>query len=304
MLKLTAIILTFNEERHIARAINSLHGIADKVLVVDSESTDRTRQIAEDLGATILCHPFVTQAKQFNWALSQLPSDTDWVFRLDADEIVSPSLREQIVQLLSAPHHDFKGFTVNRRMTFLGRIIRHGGVFPVKVLRIFRYGYGTCEDRWMDEHIVVSGNVHNLTGEILDDNLNSLSWWTQKHNTYSSREVVDLVHSKFGLKSEEKLSLGRGQAGIKRWLKEKIYLNFPIGFRAAIYFFYRYLFRLGFLDGFEGLAFHFLQGFWYRFLVDAKMTEVCKKIETCRCSPSDAIEDILGIDVSERGASN
>ena len=296
---LTVVILTKNEERHIARALASVSNIATRCVVVDSGSTDKTVALGKAAGADILTHPFVTQAQQFNWALDQLPGDTEWVLRLDADEIVTPDLAVQIRATLPELGPEVEGVYVSRRMHFLGRPIRWGGVFPIRVLRLFRHGAGRCEDRWMDEHILVNGATTNLSGEIIDDNLNSLTWWTEKHNAYASREVVDLLNLEHGFMDHETVAdLRRGQqAGVKRWVKENVYAQLPGGFRAFAYFFYRYVIRLGFLDGKEGTAFHVLQGFWYRYLVDMKLHEVTSHMRRTGVDVETAIRDVLGIDV-------
>lgn len=296
---LAVVILTRDEERHVARAIGSVKDLADRILVVDSGSADRTTEIAESLGAQVRVNPWRNYATQFNWALSQLEADTEWVLRLDADETVTPDLRDQIARFLPIASVDVEGINVGRRMTFLGRSMRHGGLFPIRVLRLFRLGKGRCEDRWMDEHIKVSGTVAELPGEILDDNLNSLTWWTAKHNSYASREVVDILNLEFGFMPHDTVAdlRGAGQAGVKRWIKEKVYTRLPGGLRAFGYFLYRYIIRLGFLDGREGLAFHVLQGFWYRFLVDVKVEEVRSYMRIYRVSAPVAIRDVLAIDV-------
>ncbi|KAF0284756.1 glycosyltransferase family 2 protein [Spiribacter roseus] len=296
---LTVVILTKNEECHIARALASVSDIATRCVVVDSGSTDRTRDLAEEQGAEVLQRPWVNYATQFNWAIDQLSEDTDWVLRLDADEVVTPELAAQIQTLLPALNADTEGVYVSRRMHFLGRAIRWGGVFPIRVLRLFRHGAGRCEDRWMDEHILVEGTTTSLAGEIIDDNLNSLTWWTEKHNAYASREVVDLLNLEHGFMVHETVADLRGgqQAGVKRWLKEKVYARLPGGFRAFAYFFYRYVLRLGFLDGREGTAFHVLQGFWYRYLVDMKFHEVETHMQRTDCDVETAIQEVLGIDV-------
>jgi glycosyltransferase involved in cell wall biosynthesis len=299
-LSLTVVILTKNEEHHITRALASVSGIADRCVVVDSGSEDRTVELAEEAGAVILMHPFVTQARQFNWALDQLPDETEWVLRLDADEVVTPELANQIRDTLPSLGFKTQGVYLARRMHFLGRRIRWGGVFPIRVMRLFRHGAGRCEDRWMDEHILVDGATADLSGEIIDDNLNSLTWWTEKHNSYASREVVDLLNLEYGFMSHETVADLRGgqQAGVKRWLKEKVYARLPGGFRAFSYFFYRYVVRLGVLDGKEGTAFHVLQGFWYRYLVDAKLHEVRLYMRRNDVDAVRAIRDVLGVDAA------
>lgn len=285
--------------RHIGRALASVAGIADRVVVVDCGSTDRTVEIAQEVGTEVLVHPFVTQSQQFNWALDQLPDDTEWVFRLDADEVVTDSLAAEIQSKLSRLHSDVSGIQISRSMTFLGRPIRWGGLFPIRVIRIFRYGKGRCENRWMDEHILVEGETVGFQGEIVDDNLNSLTWWTEKHNAYASREAVDLLNLEYGFMAQETVASLRSnqQAGAKRWLKENVYSRLPRGIRAAAYFVYRYIFRLGFLDGKEGTAFHVLQGFWYRYLVDMKLHEVKRYMITNNVDVVTAIRDVLYISV-------
>lgn len=297
---LTVVILTCDEERHIKRAIKSVSGIADRIFVVDSGSTDRTVQIASELGAEVRFNAWHNHATQFNWALDELPPDTDWVLRLDADEIMTDELRHQIIESLPRLGTVIEGVVVGRRMAFLGRSIRYGGVFPVRVLRLFRHGKGRCEQRWMDEHIKVTGPTTQLLGEIIDNNLNNLTWWTAKHNSYASREVVDVLNLKYRFAEYETVASPRGgQTGFKRWFKERIYAWLPIGFRALAYFLYRYVVRLGFLDGVEGLAFHVLQGFWYRFLVDAKLYEVCRHMRRTGADAPAAIKEILGIDLKD-----
>ena len=294
----TVIILTRDEARHIARAIESVRDVASQIWVVDSGSTDRTVEIAEALGARVLTHPWRNYATQFNWALDQLPPGTGWVMRLDADEVVTPALQAEIAAHLPGFGAGIVGVNIGRRMTFMGRPMRHGGLFPIRVLRLFRHGAGRCEDRWMDEHIKVQGQTADFHGDIIDDNLNSLTWWTAKHNAYASREVVDLLNLEHGFMPHDTVAaLGAGQAGAKRWLKERVYARLPGGLRAFAYFFYRYVLRLGFLDGRGGLAFHALQGFWYRFLVDAKVAEVKRCMQGHNVGVVEAIERVLGIRV-------
>lgn len=298
-MNITAVILTHNEDLHIARCIASVKKVTGHIVVVDSYSSDSTIERARELGAEILIHPFINQASQFNWALEQLPADTQWVLRLDADEVLTPELAAEIKNKLPAAGADVSGFYCGRRMTFQGKLIRYGGVFPVRVLRLFRYGYGQCENRWMDEHIKVSGKTLDLAGDIIDDNLHSLTWWTDKHNKYASREAIDLLNLEYGFMPHDSVANLRDlkQTGVKRWLKEKLYARLPGGFRAFVYFFYRYFLRFGFLDGQAGTAFHFLQGFWYRYLVDAKVAEVKRAMRDKNLDVKQAIKLVLAIDV-------
>lgn len=300
-MNVVAVILTFNEEKHLARCIASLKGIATQVMVVDCGSTDATLEIARTHGARIVEHAFVNHATQFNWALTQLGTDTDWVLRIDADEVLTPRLRSEIDTRLPTLGAEIDGVYCTRRMVFQGRPMRFGGVFPVRVLRVLRYGRGRCENRWMDEHLKVAGRTIDFAGEIVDDNLNSLTWWTDKHNKYASREAVDLLNLEYGFMPRDSVASLRGgtQAGIKRWIKESVYARLPGGLRAFAYFFYRYVLRLGFLDGAAGSSFHLLQGFWYRYLVDAKVAEVRRYMNARGVSVEQAIREVLDVEIGK-----
>lgn len=305
-MSLTVLILTRDEEIHIARALSSVESIADRCVIVDSGSNDRTVELARAAGAIVLENPWVNYATQLNWGLANLPEDTEWVMRLDADEYVTDALAEEIGAKLSTLEPSIDGVYVSRRMHFLGQPIRWGGVFPVRVLRLFRYRRGHCEQRWMDEHILVSGPTVDFEGYIIDDNRNSLTWWTTKHNSYASREAIDLLNLEYNFINQETIAdLSNGkQAGVKRWIKEVVYARLPVGTRAFSYFLYRYIFRLGFLDGREGRAFHVLQGFWYRFLVDAKLLELKREIHSCGSTPEQAIEKVLGFTIESNSSAD
>jgi len=274
--RLVGVVLTFNEEQHLDRCLESLARVCSQLIVVDCFSTDRTVAIATAHGAKVLQHPWTNHATQFNWALDQIQPETDWVLRFDADEYLTQELIDEIRARLPQLEPEINGVFLRRRMTFQGRLIRHGGVFPVSIMRLFRPGMGRCENRWMDEHVVVEGATTAFQHEFIDDNLNSLTWWTTKHNRYASLEAMDMlnsIHHFMPHNSSARLS-GGGRSGLKRWLKERVYWQMPGGMRAMMYFAYRYVLRLGFLDGPEGTAFHLLQGLWYRYLVDAKVREV------------------------------
>lgn len=300
-MKLVAVILTFNEEHHLARCIDSLSDVVSSVVIADCFSTDRTLDIARLYGAKVIQREWVNYATQFNWALSQLDVDTDWVLRIDADEVLTHELIAEMQSILPSIGSEVDGVYCSRRMTFQGRLIRHGGIFPIRVLRLFRHGRGQCENRWMDEHIKVAGRTLDFKGDLIDDNLNSLTWWTEKHNKYACREAVDLLNLVYKFMPYDSVASIRSgkQVGVKRWVKEAVYARLPGGFRAFVYFFYRYVIRLGFLDGQAGMAFHFLQGFWYRYLVDAKVAEVKRYMRDHRSNVLVAMEQVLGVKVNK-----
>lgn len=299
-MRISVVILTFNEALHIERCIRSVQAIAADILVVDSGSTDGTREIATRLGARVLQHSWVNHATQLNWALEQGEIRTEWVMRLDADEIVDATVSDSLRKTLRTAEENVSGFEVRRYVVFQGKVIRHGGgVSPGVVLRIWRNGYAVCESRWMDEHMLLKRGVsRRLPGSILDHNLNSLTWWIQKHNAYASCEAVDLLNLRYSFLPQSSEENGMQiTARTKRVLKEEFYARLPVGVRALLYFFYRVVLRLGFLDGPKGVAFHFMQGLWYRVLVDLKVTEVIRYMQENKCDVEVAIHHTLGINL-------
>lgn len=300
-LDLTVIILTYNEERHIERCILSIRQIAKQIAVIDCYSTDRTKEIALSLGAQVYENRWINHAIQFNWALDNVPITTSWILRLDADEVVTDELARELTECLSTIAEDVSGIFVKRRMVFMDRWIRHGDMYPVYMIRLFRTGMGRCEMRWMDEHIKISsGKIITFDHDIIDNNLNNLTWWSAKHNGYATREAVDLLAIRFSLTrigDEITPNLFGSQAQRKRWLKIR-YAALPLFVRPFVYFIYRYVLKLGFLDGKEGLIYHFLQGFWYRFLVDAKLFEIQKKCGSDKDKIAILLKTEYGIDIS------
>lgn len=278
MPKLSVVILTYNEELHIARAIRSLRqcpAVTD-IYVVDSHSTDNTRSIAELEGAQVFEHDFVNQAKQLQWALDSLPIATEWTMRLDADELIGADLAYELATAVATAADNVGGFTLNRRHIFLGKWIKHGGRFPMRLLRVWRTGNGRVEDRWMDEHIVIKdGATLDLKGKFEDRNLQDLHFFTEKHNSYATREALAVLMSRYGQKAyQDDLYSLSPQAKLKRFVKERVYNRLPYQVTAFSYFSFRYFLQLGVLDGPQGLVYHFLQACWYRFLVGAKLAEL------------------------------
>ncbi|NDA63164.1 MAG: glycosyltransferase family 2 protein [Chitinophagia bacterium] len=274
---ITVVILAFNESIHLRRAIDSAKGLTDDIVVVDSLSTDDTVQIARQCGAKVLERAWENNhSVQFNWAIDQLEQDphwqAQWIFRLDADEIITASLCQEIERTLASAEKNIVGYDCQRSIVFMGHLLRYGGMSRNRVLRLYRRGHGYSESRWMDEHIVIDGPCGHLSGAVIDNNLNNLTWWTAKHNTYASRAAIDYLIRKYGSKGREAHSLT--QFPQNNNLKDRLYRLLPLGLRGLIFFIYRYIFLLGFLDGKVGAYFYFLQTWWYRTLVDAKITEV------------------------------
>lgn len=294
--KLAIIILTYNEEIHLDRCIKSIAALDGDIYVVDSFSTDKTLDIAKNNNARILQNRWINYSTQFNWALDQL-KDYDWVMRIDADEFVTKELEISIRYAVSNYPIDYSGYIIERYMTFQRKTIKYGGIFPINVVRIFDPKVSFCEYRWMDEHIIVDGNLKKLSGAMVDDNLNGIDWWIAKHNSYANREALDLLNIKFNFLSNPNTDNQlTKQARIKRYIKKKIYSRLPLSIRSFFYFFIRYILRMGFLDGFKGFTFHFMQGFWYRLLVDIKVKEVIELIDE-GISFKKSVKEKLGIDI-------
>ena len=280
---LAVVILTKNEEHHIARCIGSIRSLAREIIVVDSFSTDKTVEIAKSLGAHVKEHAFKNYADQFSWALDHGGLTATWVMRMDADEAVDPELAQSIGQALTHAPDDVSGYEVPLLEHFFGRPILHGGRAGMPLLRIWRHGVGKIEQRWMDEHIVLSrGKTMQLKGYLLHRNDKPLTEWIAKHNSYSNREAVDVLNAKYNFFGGVEDSRRRKKTGLQR----KLYYAVGGGVAPLLYFLYRYVVRGGFLDGQEGYFYHFFQGYWYRTLVAAKIAELERQLEGCVDNPA------------------
>lgn len=277
-MKLTVIVLTHNEQIHIERCLRSVQPIANHIFVVDSFSTDNTVAIARSLGAEVIQRKWKNYADQFQWAIEQCASESEWFMRMDADEYLEPETQEELQGLLTEIPDETDGIYIRRKVLFEGQWIRHGGFYPHILLRLWRANKGRIEQRWMDEHIVLPSEAKTvlLKGHLVDDNLKGITFWINKHNSYASREAVDLLNNKYFLfeKDESLKSMDDPQAKVKRVLKDRVYSRLPAGLRAFLYFIYRYFILFGFLDGKKGFLWHFMQGFWYRLLADIKTMEI------------------------------
>lgn len=278
MLDLSVIILTYNEELHIRRCLENVAPIAKAVYIIDSFSTDKTLEIAKEFANVhILQNKWENNhAKQFNWGVIHAGITTQWVLRLDADEYLMPELVHEMQEKLPMLPDDVTGVIFNRRHIFMGKWMRRG-IYPVKLLRVFRYGKGMCEQRLMDEHIqLTEGHAVEFEHDFCDHNLNNLSWFCHKHVNYAIREAVDLLDIELDLTGAAGTDSGKNispQALGKRMKKHK-YAKQALFWRSFVYFCYRYFLKGACLDGKVGFIWTFLQGWWYRTLVDAKIFEI------------------------------
>jgi len=264
---ITLIILTYNEELHLQRCLESVKNLAERIIIVDSFSTDKTCEIAQQFGAEVIQRKFVNQAEQFQWALENTNISTEWVFRLDADEYILPELYQEIKEKLNHLPQEITGINLKRRLYFQSSWIKHGGFYPLRLLRIWRNGAAVMEQKMMDEHtVLMHGKSIDFDHDFVDENLSSLVKWTEKHNNYSTREAIMRLDAQYHFLEQNQQNLHKSN--------KQFYLKLPLFLRAFVYFCYRYFIKLGFLDGRNGLIWHVLQGFWYQFLVDAKIAQV------------------------------
>ena len=265
------LILSFNEEIHLERCILHAKKLSNQIFVVDSFSTDSSIAILEKYSIPYLKHPFTTHAKQINVGIDSFPFEVNWLLRLDCDEILSDSLIAEIKNMISDPSKgSINGYFIQRKVHFLNGILQHGMINPIWLLRLWKKGAGKCNDLWMDEKIeLLNPKTERLNGLLYDHNLNDLSWWTQKHNSYATREAYEILRQKYQLHTPEETKTQ------DRWIVKfkRVYNRLPIFVRPLMLFFYAYFIKLGFLDGKRGLIWNFLQVFWYRFLVDVKVFE-------------------------------
>ena len=279
---IACVVLTYNEEANLAACLESVRGVVDELWVVDSGSRDATLAIAKEYGAQIFEHPFETHAQQWRWALEHLPITQEWILGLDADQRITAELREELAALFSSPERvkDVDGFFIKRRQVWRGRWIKHGTYYPKYLLKLFRKTRVQMDAHdLMDHHFYVKGATRNLQNDLIEENFkeNDLQFWIEKHNRYAKllaqeeflkrqRAHETLIRANFFGNPDERTL----------WLKQRWYAM-PLYVRPFLYFCYRYIFRLGFLDGKQGFLFHFLQAFWFRVLVDAHLDDLVKR---------------------------
>ena len=288
------VVLTYNEEQILGACLESVSSFSGEVFVVDSGSSDCTVDVAKHHGARVFTHTFETHAKQWNWAFRNLPFSHEWTLCLDADHRVTPELSDEIAGLFSGrpearrgpsqarsvPLSDVDGFYVTRRQVFRGRWIKHGGYYPKYMLKLVRHDRAWCDERELiDFRLYVKGPTRVLRYDVIEANENEvdISFWIAKHNRFASlqaREERRRARDKAGWAITPSL-FGTPDQRIL-WLKDRWY-GMPLYVRPFIYFFYRYVLRLGFLDGKEGFVFHFLQAFWYRLLVDINLDDLRRR---------------------------
>jgi glycosyltransferase involved in cell wall biosynthesis len=271
------LIIAKDEEKNIAHALRSVSSWADRVFVVDSGSRDSTVKLSESLGATVVHQPWLGYAKQKNWALDNLPWQSDWIFILDADEIILPELRSELTAIAAKPAGQIpeSGFYINRYFIFLGKRIRHCGYYPSWNMRFFKRGRARYEEREVHEHMVVDGNVGYLKGHMEHNDRRGLEVYMAKHNHYSTLEAREIVRQMVeGRETGFDAKLFGNALQRRRWIKHKVYPKLPA--KWLVRFLYMYVLKLGVLDGLTGFRFClFISA--YELLIALKIQEMLQE---------------------------
>ena len=273
MVDLTAIILTKDEEKNIAKCITSIKGFAKRIVVVDSGSIDRTVAIAQKLGADVYIHPFENYARQFNWGIDNTNITTKWTLRLDGDERFTPSLCKELTEKMKAHEDDnVNGFVLEAWLVFMGKRLTHGGSRKKKLM-VFKTGVGRVEDRKMDEHTILSqGTSVEIKEKFIHYDFKDLNTFVKKLNWYATREMQDYFEDRF---PDKCFDCSNNDIRSTRNKKTRYY-KAPLFIRCWLYFFYAYFIKGNWRNGKEGFVYSFLYHFYYRILVDAKIYEQLK----------------------------
>ncbi|WP_443938100.1 glycosyltransferase family 2 protein [Pedobacter sp. MW01-1-1] len=275
------VILTFNEEIHLPRLLESIKDLQAPIYILDSGSTDKTLEIAAQYQATIQQNTFINHPKQWHFALHNFDIKSPWIIGLDADQIVSKALLKQLQSFNLNEYADINGIYFNRKNFFQGKWIRYGGYFPFYQLKMFRTGLGYSDlNENMDHRFIVPGKtIIWKDAYLIEENLkeNDIQFWLKKHERYSDLIAEEEIERSKKLRKQSLKPRVFGNPDEQRAFLKKIWWNLPLGLRPYLYFSYRMIFKLGLLDGKKGIYFHYLQGFWFRKLVDKKIHLLKKK---------------------------
>jgi glycosyltransferase involved in cell wall biosynthesis len=273
---ITVIIITYQEEQNIKACIESVQNVTKNIFVVDSYSTDKTQLILKEMNIEFCEYEFKSYKDKRDWAQKNNPFESEWVFHIDADERFTPELSEWLITQFPKEQYNADGFMFSRKTIFMDRWIKHGDHYPNFHLNLFKSQLGYVEEKAYDNHFVVASEntIYIRNADIINFVANSIDDLIISHNKWATIEAMEIVK---GIeKGEVEAKLLGNPIERRRWLKSRIFQKIPLFLRSFLYFNYRYILKLGFLDGKEGLVFHFLQGFWFRFLVDAKVLEIKK----------------------------
>jgi len=278
LIPITLLVTTRNEAANIERCLRSAHLFVDQIFVIDSESEDETVSIASKY-AEVVNLPY-DHSKIipwiYQWGLNNLPIRNDWVMILEADQTLTPELKTELEQIFARASIQEDGFYVRRQQVFRGKALRFGGYGSKYMLKLFRRGTGELDPEETDTRVYVQGVVGRLRFPIIEENRkeDEILFYLQKHLRYAdvfAREELQRRQQGFKWKQQPRLFGTPDQRVL--WLKQ-LFFGLPLYIRPFIYFFYRYVILLGFLDGKQGAIFHFMQAFWFRLVWDIRLEEL------------------------------
>jgi glycosyltransferase involved in cell wall biosynthesis len=275
--ELVAVIVTYNEEANVERALRSVHGLCP-IVVVDSGSTDRTEEICRRYTDHFLTHRYENHAKQWSWAIDNCPVPAKWVLALDADFEILPDLRNKLQNELKQVPDDVDGIYVVHRYVFGGSEIRFGGAKKYWMRVVRRGSVSPDLSDLVDFRFTVNRRTINWNAIVREYNEadEDASFWIRKQDKFSLRLAVEEeLRRERALHWETRPKLFGNSDERVMWLRD-FWLRLPLFIRPCLYFAYRYLFRLGFLDGRGGFLYHAQQGFWMRLVVDWKLWQLRK----------------------------
>lgn len=267
----SVMIFTLNEEIHLPACLASL-GWCDDVIVVDSYSTDGTEQIARDAGARLFQNKFEGFGTQRNWAIDNTSPKNKWVLILDADERVTAELADEMADVLGSTPPEVGAFRLKRRFYMWGRWLRYSSLYPTWVVRLIRIGRVRYVNRGHAETQEVNGTVAELKHDLVDENLKGMDEWFARQNRYSAKDAEHELQQESApfrfadLVETDPLARRAAMKRIGGWIPG----------RPLFYFLYAYIFRLGFLDGRDGLIFCLMKSL-YQVMVNVKKHDLRKR---------------------------
>lgn len=261
---LSVVILVKNEELNLPHVLGNVRDWAAEVFVVELGSTDRTVEVATQHGATVVRHLLkgYEYAEPRNWALRNLPFAHEWVVFIDTDEYPTEALKKEIGEVIRRNPEE-NGFYMKRRFIFWGKWIKHGGYYPVWILRLMRHKAARCEGMLMDEHFAVEGKTGRLVHDLMHDDHRGFRDWVNKHRRFAELKARERIAGR-----SVEAPTGDDAASRERAAKRQAWDKLPLFVRPFLYWGYVMFVRGGILDGIPGIVYHTLRGFWYPFLID------------------------------------
>ena len=275
----SVVVHTYNEELNLEKCLRSVEGWAQEIIVVDSGSDDATQEIAKRFGATIYEHAYENAPKQWEWTLESVEFGSEWMLVLDADSYVTPELRAAISTEL-AGSSDKSGYYVRHKQIFRGKFIRHGGIYPRYRLYLFKPGSVRVDEHdLVDQRFFVRGQTGRIESDIVEDNKKDslIGPWMRKQINMAERAAQEELNRASDTRGDRGALLG-GRNERVLWLKRR-WGRLPSYWRSVGYFLYRYVIRLGFLDGRAGFLYHFSQALAFRIVLDARLEELKKSAD-------------------------